>query len=244
MLTNGILPADILKEIFTERIEHQRQGHGPGQTITEVQHVFNQRSFIQNLVLNLNPKAIRHLNSNPAAQDAFLKLLDPKGQELAQTLLKQVEVLPEDRARAFILGLAQSKEEIQKLFSDLNPANRLRSMQDYESKYGERLSDNIVNILGSRQQKTFDYLFRSNEWTSDEAYLNTLNRIADSAYSFNASFGTKYNTELLQILTNFEKLRHEHNDDIPKELLQKNCLKLIKLFKILSRLSTKQSKNC
>ncbi|QQR58514.1 MAG: hypothetical protein IPG59_03180 [Candidatus Melainabacteria bacterium] len=225
MLTNGILPADILKEIFTERIEHQRQGHGPGQTITEVQHVFNQRSFIQNLVLNLNPKAIRHLNSNPAAQDAFLKLLDPKGQELAQTLLKQVEVLPEDRARAFILGLAQSKEEIQKLFSDLNPANRLRSMQDYESKYGERLSDNIVNILGSRQQKTFDYLFRSNEWTSDEAYLNTLNRIADSAYSFNASFGTKYNTELLQILTNFEKLRHEHNDDIPKELLQKELLK-------------------
>lgn len=232
LLRNEVLPANLLKDLFTQKIVTKERSPYIGQAdIEKTEFRFLQDAFIKNYVLNLNPDNIKFLNSNLQEKEAFLALLNPAARAFVQNLLQKGEVKLEDKARAFTLGLAYDKSEFQALFTDLAPAARLRVSQNYEATYGTLLKDDAFKVLGARDQKTFEYLLRPNEWTSDEAYINTLLRVADTAYSSGATFGTNHNTELLRILTNIEKLRQEHSGEIPKEILQAELKKVDQAIK-------------
>lgn len=232
LLKNEVLPAELLKDLFTVKIVTKERSPYIGQAdIEKTEYRFLQNAFIKNYVLNLNPDNIKHLNSNPKEREAFLALLDPIARTFVQNLLQKGEVKLEDKARAFTLGLAYDKSEFQALFADITPAARLRVAQNYEATYGTLLKDDAFKVLGVRDSKAFEYLLRANEWTSDEAYINTLLRVTDTAYSSGATFVTDHNTELLRLLTNIEKLRQEHSGEIPKEILQAELKKVDQAIK-------------
>ena len=203
LLETGRLTSDTLKEKHTS---YDQESGAP---------IFDSRGYFKEGVLDASPRALAYLNSPEGAAEKAkmletLKNAGPKEvYELAQNILKQGEVKPEDKLRAFTLNAGVTKEEAIGLMKSMTEEGpRVEIQNRYEAKY-----ENFrASMLKQVDNKEYDEVFRATrhkDWTQDKEHLHAIKTVSATDAGLGARMASNYNTTHIEALNDFNRKIYE-----------------------------------
>ncbi len=204
LLDNGRLSTAQLIERNTDIAEN---AEGPSTTI------FHEDAFFKEAVLEASTRALKLLNS-PEGKNEKEQILErlkssPNLQKLAEEIIKQGEVRPEDRIRAFALGAGTSKEVALQTMQNMKEPERLAMQKHYEEKYGNFRASVLAAVGENKDYDEFFRATRSHDWTTQQAFLNALNQVIKTNDGIGGALARIYNVNDLQDLHKFAQLKFD-----------------------------------
>ena len=222
LIATGRLDTASLKLIYQEMSNGERQADMIGEqadaSITTQK--FHLDEYFKQGVLELSPSGFATLQQNKAERDALLEPMTAGQRELAEKLIEQGEVKPEDKIRAFVVDGGVGKEEVRVLLEKMSTEERSRVVRDYADKYQGQLRHDLLQKVAHGEDALFIRLTRTGEWDAEQTHLH-FNRVIDSSDSgIGAALTRDTNTMHLQTRSDFEEAKWKADGNLSAEELK------------------------
>ena len=172
LLETGSIPLSALKELNTHP--------GAGE---DAPPELDRRGLFRDAVWNATPEALAALKNDENARKELLDTLgDENMRKLAENIINQGKVNPEDRLRAFALGLGGvSKDDAKDILAGLKTDEaRARNNSAYSEKYGDLRQQMINKVDSDGDKREMLRLTRVSEWSTQMSNAFTAESVGRS----------------------------------------------------------------
>lgn len=199
LLENGRINTEELKERHTHM-----ESHGEG----DAHPVFDPKGFFKEGILEASPRALAHLNSPEGAAEKQ-KMLDqlkgsPELHKLAENILNQGEVRPEDKIRAFTLDAGMPKAEALAFMKDMPEGKRMEMQLRFDEKY-ENYRASVLSKVDNKEYNEFFRATRAEDWGNDQAKLHAIKTVLSTDAGIGAAMARNYNVTHIEALNDFQQ---------------------------------------
>ena len=190
------------------------------------------RDLATDSLLGANPKYLKHLSGEQGKQEReqLLSSLAPEKRAFFEQIIKQGEVKPEDKLRAFHLGLIKQEEAINP-FKELDAEQRAKGIQDYHTKYGSNAKQDLLEKVNHSDRAQIDLLFTENRLDANQALLRSRDQVADSANTFLGRIAQRYDASASEKVNELAKDIKDNGGELSQEKLDEHLKQLAEKLK-------------
>lgn len=199
LLKTGMVPADQLQRIYGGGAESFKAG-----------------------ILEATPQGLKHLAGPEGQKDreALLKGLSPESRALADKILKQGEVKPEDTMRAVVLGLENQERAID--FLKTAPAKqRIETVRNYNSAFGSNLQEDLLKKVDEANWPTITLLATENQLTGEQSLIRSREALTNTSSTWLGGQALKYDSTIYRNLSDLALADRQYKGQIPPDVLDK-----------------------
>ncbi|MBA4026729.1 MAG: hypothetical protein C0473_00655 [Cyanobacteria bacterium DS3.002] len=154
--------------------------------------------------------------------ESLNKSLSPSQQEIAKAIIEQGQAKPEDRLRAFTLGIGKEEEALRTVdqMFEMKTSQRAPIVNAYAAKYHGDLTSDLKAQLSGKDAGRIEAAMHTDEWTSHRSYEHASQQ-ANSVDNYGASWtwdssrlsleesSINYASELRKAATDHRELKDE-----------------------------------
>lgn len=190
------------------------------------------RDLATDSILGAHPNYLKHLSGEQGKKEReqLLSSLSPERKALFEQIIKQGEVKPEDKLRAFHLGLIKQDEAINP-FKELDASQRTKGIQDYHSKYGSSAKEDLLGKVEHADKAQIDLLFTENKLDSDQALIRSREQVSDSANTFLGRIAQRYDASATEQVNELAKDIKENGGELSQEKLDAHLKEIAEKLK-------------
>jgi hypothetical protein len=173
-------------------------------------------------ILDSTPQGLKHLGSlaGQADRDALLKDLTPEGKMLAEKIIKQGEVKPEDRQRAFVLGYEKQDVAIEQL-KGMPAQQRIDMVRNYNKAFGSNLQEDLLKKVDDVHKPAVTLLATENQLTGEQSVVRSREAVTNSTSTWLGSQGLKYDSSVFRSLSDLNLADRQYKGQIPPDVMDK-----------------------
>ncbi len=176
--------------------------------------------FFKAAVLDATPQGLKYLKSAEGESErrAVLGALTADGQALAQKILQQGEVKPQDRLRAFVVGLDKQESAID--FLKTTPAKeRVEAIRGYNREFKGNLQEDLLKKVDETAKPTVTLLAAENQLTGSQAVVRSRELVTSSTETFLGGQALKYDSTVFRSLTDLALAERQYKGQIPPSVM-------------------------
>lgn len=122
--------------------------------------------------------------------ESLNKSLSPSQQEIAKAIIEQGQAKPEDKLRAFTIGIGKEEEALRTVdqMFEMKTTQRAPIVNAYAAKYHGDLTSDLKAQLSGKDASRIEAAMHTDEWTSHRSYEHA-SRNAHRVDNYGASWG-------------------------------------------------------
>lgn len=186
-----------------------------------VQNYFGSgEGLFKDALINASPREIQLLNKPESQKERedLLAGLTKEQADVAQNILKQNKVSPEDKVRAYIIG-SGNEEEVLEGLKEMGPQERAKRIQAYHNKYGNNLQEDLLSRVAPSNRSFVSLLAGENALTIGQAVNLARKEVVEANNSFLGSLARRYDTTPIQQLDELSRAARESQGQLPADKL-------------------------
>ncbi len=171
-------------------------------------------------ILEASPQGLKRLGS-PEGQvdkDALLKDMTPEGKALAEKIIKQGEVKPEDKLRAFVLGYEKQDAAIDML-KGMPAKERIDTVRNYNKAFGSNLQEDMLKKVDEANKPAVTLLATENQLTGEQSVLRSREAVTSSTSTWLGGLATRYDSTVFRSLSDLALTDRQYKGQIPPEVM-------------------------
>lgn len=187
----------------------------------QVQSYFGSgEGVFKDALINASPRELQILNKSESQKEreGLLAGLTKEQADIAQNILKQNQVNPEDKLRAYITGTGNEEEVLEGL-KEMSPDDRARHIQAYHNKYGSNLQEDLLGKVAPSNRSFVSLLTGENKLTTEQALTKAKQEVVDTNNTFLGGLARRYDTTPTQLLDELSRAARESQGILPAEKL-------------------------
>ncbi len=173
-------------------------------------------------ILDATPQGLKHLGSpeGQADRELLLKGMTPEGRTLAEKIIKQGEVKPEDRLRAFVVGYEKQDVVIEQL-KEMPAQQRIDMVRNYNKAFGSNLQEDLLRKVDDANKPTVTLLATENQLTGEQSVVRSREAVTNSTSTWLGSQGLKYDSSVFRSLSDLNLADRQYKGQIPPDVMDK-----------------------
>lgn len=173
-------------------------------------------------ILDSTPQGLKHLGSQAGQADRELLLngMTPEGRTLAGKIIKQGEVKPEDRQRAFVIGYEKQDVAIEQL-KGMPVQQRVDMVRNYNKAFGSNLQEDLLKRVDEANKPTVTLLATENQLTGEQSVVRSREAVANSTSTWLGGQGLKYDSSVFRSLSDLNLADRQYKGKIPPDVMDK-----------------------